>query len=125
MTNNNEPPHVNRETVGKDGEVLFTKEQIEGIEARDHGGHGPTRRLLLYLLTKNTHELAANIRKDPKLQEACVDLAECSFEYFEWLDSDREILRCAQARLLLALEVVEPPPGSKQEPKEARLKRVK
>jgi len=66
------------------------------------------RRLLLYVLTQNMHELVANIRKDPKLQEASCDLVERSAEYFEWLDHDRELLRCAQARLLVAMGATEP-----------------
>lgn len=64
------------------------------------------RRLLLYVLTQNMHELAANIRQDPKLQEACAELAERSFEYFEWLDHDRELLLVGSGEAACGLRAI-------------------
>ncbi len=61
------------ETLGVHGEAVFTKKEIKDMEARYHEGYEVVRRLLLYVLTRNTRELATNIRKDPKLQEACAD----------------------------------------------------
>lgn len=99
---NDDTENNDNETLGVNGEALLTKKEIKDAEARYHEGYEVVRRLLLYVLTRNMRELATNIRKDPKLQEACADLAERSVEYFEWLDHDRELLQCAQARLLVA-----------------------
>lgn len=99
MTNDDETP------LGEDGEPIFTAEQIEEAKARDHGGYGPVRRTLLLMLTKSVNEMAQAAIENPELREEMLQVAECSAKYFEWLDEDRGMLKCGNARLLGALLV--------------------
>ncbi len=96
---------MRKKKANRKTDPIFTGQQIEDAEARDHGGYGPVRQSLLLMLTQSVDEIAQGAIKNPELREELLQVAEHSVKYFEWLEEDKKMVNCGWARLILALQI--------------------